>query len=139
MAKSLVIKMHNCASALYRARIPFFPGFIYRVMRVLLSCDIPYTVKIGHGTTFVHNGLGCVVNGDAVIGDNCRILQNVTIGGRGDNSGVPIIGNDVLIGAGACVLGGVKIGDGAKIGANAVVVKDVPSGSTAVGIPAKIV
>lgn len=139
MGKSLVIKMHNCASTLYRHKIPLLPGFLNRIMRVLFSCDIPYTVVIGKNTIFAHNALGCVVNEDAVIGENCKILQNVTIGGRGEGNGVPIIGDNVLIGAGACILGGVTIGNGAKIGANAVVVKDVPEGATVVGIPAKVI
>ena len=137
MSRGLVLKMHNCAQILHRYKIPLLPGLLSRTMRVLFSCDIPYTVVIGVNTVFAHNGLGCVVNEDAVIGDNCKILQNVTIGGRGEGSGVPVIGNNVLIGAGACVLGGVTIGNGAKIGANAVVVKDVPEGATVVGIPAK--
>lgn len=137
MSKSLVVRMHNCAQALYKHKIPLLPGLLNRVMRVLFSCDIPYTVVIGENTIFAHNALGCVVNENAIIGSNCKILQNVTIGGRGEGSGVPIIGNDVLIGAGACILGGVTIGNGAKIGANAVVVKDVPEGATVVGIPAK--
>lgn len=108
-------------------------------MRVMFSCDIPPATKIGEGTAFVHNGLGCVVNECAVIGKNCKILQNVTIGGRGEEGGAPVIGDNVLIGAGACILGMIKIGDGAKIGANAVVVKDVPKNATAIGIPATII
>ena len=66
-------------------------------------------------------------------------MQNVSIAGRGPGNGTPIIEDDVMIGCGACILGGVKIGKGAKIGANAVVLKDVPAGSIAVGIPAKII
>ncbi len=130
------MRSYRCAHRLYKKRIPILPGFISRLIRVLFSCDLPYKTEIGEGTVFAHNGLGCVVNEDAKIGKYCKILQNVTIGGR-DGRRPPIICDNVLIGAGACVLGDITIGKGAKIGANAVVLKDVPAGATVVGIPAK--
>ena len=82
--------------------------------------------------------MGIVLHKDCVIGNNVEIDQHVTLGGRKDDK-VPIIGDNVRIGAGAKILGGVKIGDNAKIGANAVVITDVPNGSTAVGVPARII
>jgi len=106
-------------------------------MRVILSCFIPYEVKIGKNAHFGHLGLGIVLHRDAVIGDNVRIDQHVTIGGR-VGEGAPIIGNNVRIGAGAKVLGGISIGDNVQIGANAVVLINVPNNSTAVGVPAKV-
>ena len=103
------------------------------------SCDIPCATSFGAGVRFPHRGIGVVINKQAIIGDDCVIFQNVTIGGRGgahDNA-QPVIGNNVMIGCGAVIIGGVHIGDGAIIGANAVVLNDVPAGVTAVGIPAR--
>lgn len=122
---------------LYLKKVPFVPKVLYWFNRFFFACDISYLVDIGENTVFSHSGLGVVVNDDAVIGKNCHILQNVTIGGRGGGK-VPIIGDNVLLGAGCCILGEVRIGDGAKIGANAVVLQDVPAGTIAVGIPAVI-
>ena len=108
----------------------------------LCSHAISAQATVGEGTKFYHHGLGIVVHQDAVIGSNCIIFQNVTIGekhsAKDNNHGVPTIGDNVMIGAGAVLLGDVHIGDNAVIGANAVIVKDVPSDKTAVGIPARI-
>ena len=93
---------------------------------------------MGKGIYLGHNGLGCVIHERAVIGENTKIYQNVTIGGRGQ-SGCPAIGKNVFIGCGACILGGITIGDNANIGSNAVAIIDVPEGCTAVGVPAKII
>jgi len=79
-----------------------------------------------------------VIHKEVVIGSNVTICQNVTVGGRG-KAGAPVIEDNVFIGAGACVLGPVRIGNGARIGANAVVLADIPAGAVAVGIPARIV
>lgn len=92
--------------------------------------------KIGKGLSISHFG-GIAINGRAVIGDDLDIRQGVTIGNT--EKGVPILGNNIYIGAGAKIIGAIKIGDNVKIGANAVVVKDVPDNCTAVGIPAKII
>ncbi|GAB1475506.1 hypothetical protein MASR2M70_03380 [Bacillota bacterium] len=86
----------------------------------------------------IHGGLGVVIHAKSRIGENTKIYQNVTIGGR-EGRGHPIIGENVYIGAGACILGGITIEDNAKIGANAVVLADVPKGGIAVGVPAKII
>jgi serine O-acetyltransferase len=120
-----------------KRNVPLIPTLIQRFIRVIFSCEIPSTVSIGSGTKFVHNGLGVVVHSNAKIGSNCRIYQNVTIGGR-HNRGCPVIGDNVFIGAGACVLGGVTIGDGAMIGANAVVITDVPAKTVVGGVPADV-
>jgi serine O-acetyltransferase len=80
-----------------------------------------------------------VVHPGAVIGENCIIGQGVTVGGRAGQRDVPIIGNNVLLGVGSKILGPVRIGDNAMVGANAVVIRDVPPNSTAVGVPARIV
>lgn len=121
-----------------KKRIPLIPRLIYRFNRIVFACDIPPRTEIGKGTLFSHSGLGVVVNGDAKIGKNCRILQNVTIGGRGHH-GVPIIEDNVLVGASAAILGGVRIGKNSVIGAHAVVLKDVPPYSVVAGNPAHII
>lgn len=110
-------------------------------MRISFSCDIPYHAKIGRGTTFPHDALSVVIHQGAVIGKNCKILHGVTIGGRGGKGrvGLPEIGNNVLIGCHAQIMGPIVIGDNATIGACSVVVKDVPANCTVVGNPAKII
>lgn len=105
--------------------------------------SISAQATIGKGTTFFHHGTGCVVHEDSIIGENCNIFQNVTIGSKwscGEKPGLPPkIGNHVLIGAGAVILGNINIGDYAQIGANAVVLNDIPSYCIAVGVPAKVI
>lgn len=102
----------------------------------ITGADIPLNCNIGGGLLIPHPN-GIVIHPDAVIGPNCLIFQQVTIG-TVDGSAKPIIAGHVDIGAGAKVLGGVRIGAHAKIGANAVVLRDVPAGKTAVGIPARV-
>ena len=126
------------ANWLYKAKIPFLPYLIQQILRFGFCCFIPYSARIGKDIHFSHLGMGIVIHKNAVIGNNVIIDQHVTIGGRvGPN--VPVIGDNVRIGAGAKVLGGVKIGNYAKIGANAVVIRDVPDKATAVGVPARII
>lgn len=117
-------------------------GTVARILevieQVIYSDGISAKASIGNGTVFFHHGLGCIVHEKAVIGDNCKIFGNVTIGSKwpdGKNTGgLPTIGNDVLIGAGAVILGEITIGDNSIIGANSVVTKDVPSNSIVVGV-----
>lgn len=130
---------YRIARWLYLRRVPLLPKIFSRITRVLYSCEISYTAKIDKSVTFRHKGLGVVIGYDTVIGENTKILQNVTIGGRSGLRANPVIGKNVLIGAGACILGDVKIGDNTSIGANAVVLSDIPPDSVAVGIPAKVV
>lgn len=124
---------------LRKYHLSFFAKFIdYFIVRGFFSCDVQSNTQIGRGLDLSHNGLGVVIHPKSVIGDNVKILQGVTIGGR-IGPQLPIIGNNVQIGAGAKILGGVRIGDNAKIGANAVVLIDIPDNCTAVGVPAKII
>ena len=134
----MMMKIWYLSHWLYLRKIPFLPGFLMRFNRVMFACEIHPSTKIGKNVCFAHNVLGCVVNEEAQIGDGTKILQNVTIGGRGSH-GVPIIGKNVLIGCGAAILGGIRISDNVKVGANAVVLTDIPEEKTAVGIPAKII
>lgn len=100
---------------------------------------LPPSAQIGKGVIFGYSGLAIVIHKRAVVGDRVVIGPNVTIGGRSGFELVPEIGDDVIIGAGARILGPVTIGSGARIGANAVVITDVPAGGIAVGVPAKVV
>lgn len=115
-------------------RIP--AGFIMRLISWYYHCDIPYSLDVS-GCFFCHNGFGVVINPRTEFGKKVTIQHGVTIGEIGD--AVPIIGNNVYIGAKSTIIGGVKIGDNAKIGAGALVLKDVPEGCTAVGVPARII
>jgi len=110
--------------------------FQFRFWSVISGADIPLNSKIGGGLLIPHPN-GIVIHPDAQIGPNCLIFQQVTIG-IGSKPGLPIIEGHVDIGAGAKILGGIHIGAHAKIGANAVVVNDIPSNATAVGIPAVV-
>lgn len=109
----------------------------HRFWSVVTGADIPLNCKIGGGLLIPHPN-GIVIHPEANIGSNCLILQQVTIGVL-DKSGPPCLGNRVDCGAGAKILGKIVIGDDVLIGANAVVLNDIPSKSTAVGVPAKIV
>ena len=102
---------------------------------IVTAADVPVNCQLGGGFAMPHPS-GIVVHPSARIGPNCMLLQQVTIG---DRNGVPTLGGHVDVGAGAKVLGAIHIGDHARIGANAVVLQDVPQGATAIGVPARIV
>lgn len=108
-----------------------------KAIEILTGITIPYSASIGEGFYIGHHS-GIVINANAVIGKNCNISQGVTIGvsGRGDNRGVPVIGDYVYIGANATIAGKIIIGNKAVIGANSLVIKDVGESTTVVGVPA---
>lgn len=118
----------------------FGARLISQSAKLLTGIEIHPGAKIGKGL-FIDHGSGVVIGETAEIGDNCTLYQGVTLGGTGKDVGKrhPTLGNNVMIGAGAKVLGPFKIGDNSKIAANAVVLSEVPPDSTAVGIPAKVV
>lgn len=114
----------------------------FELLSFLIGANaISAQINVGMGTKFWHRGVGCVVHESVVIGENCKIFQNVTIGdklsNKGETGGVPVIGNSVTICAGAVILGKIHIGNNAIIGANAVVLQNVSEGAVAVGVPAK--
>ncbi|WP_148715342.1 serine O-acetyltransferase [Chitinolyticbacter meiyuanensis] len=124
---------------LYLRRVPVVPTICKYVNRIVFSIVLPPSAQVGRNVRFGYGGLGIVVHANAVIGDNVVISPNVVIGGRSKLREVPVIEDDVQIGAGACILGPVRIGRGAKVGANAVVLEDIPPGSIAVGVPARVI
>lgn len=116
--------------------------FIEILYNVLCGNGISAQAQIGKGTVFYHHRVGCVVHELCTIGEDCRIFSNVTLGckwAENEEPGLPPrIGNNVMIGAGAVILGDISVGDNSIIGANAVVLKDVPENAIAVGVPAVI-
>lgn len=122
----------------YLHHLALLSMFVRATIRIIFSCDIPYKMSIGKGTRFPHDALGNVFHPAVVIGQNCKILHGVTIGGRAGHDGFPIIGDNVVIGVHAQILGNVKIGDNSIVGAGSVVLKDVPPNCIVVGNPARI-
>lgn len=110
----------------------------HRFWSVVCAADIPLNCQLGGGLLLVHPN-GIVIHPDSIVGPNCLLMQQVTLGTGGKFPGTPTLGGHVDVGAGAKILGGVVIGDHARIGANAVVLQDVAAGATAVGVPARII
>ena len=132
--------MYRVSHIFYNYKLYLIARIINYISRMFTGVDIHPGAKIGK-RLFIDHGQGVVIGETAVVGDNVVMFHGATLGGTGKDKGKrhPTIGNNVVIGCGAKVLGNIVIGDNAKIGANAVVLKDVPANSTAVGIPAKVV
>jgi serine O-acetyltransferase len=131
---------HRIAHWLHRHRVPFIPRWMSQCSRFFTGIEIHPGAKIGKGF-FIDHGMGVVIGETSEIGDNVTLYQGVTLGGTGKVKGKrhPTIGNNVVISAGAKVLGSIEIGNNAIIGAGAVVVKSVPDNCTVVGVPGRIV
>ncbi len=127
---------HRVACALREAGVPFLPRCIAYCARAMTGVEIHPAARIG-GEFFIDHGSGVVIGETAEIGERVTLYQGVTLGGTGFQRGKrhPTLGDDVTVGSGAKLLGPIAVGDGAKIGANTVVVEDVPPGSTVVGNP----
>lgn len=132
------IVFHRIAHFFYNVEFKFFARFISQLARFLTGIEIHPGAKIGR-KLFIDHGMGLVIGETTTIGDNCTIYHGVTLGGTGKDKlkRHPDIGNNVIIGCGAKILGPIKIGDNSKIGANAVVVKPIGNNKTVVGIPRK--
>ncbi|MCB9358369.1 serine O-acetyltransferase [Candidatus Woesearchaeota archaeon] len=126
---------------LHMIKFPILPRLISQIMRFLTGIEIHPGAKIGKGF-FIDHGMGVVIGETSEIGENCVLYHNVTLGGTGHHMGKrhPTLGNNVMVGANATLLGPIKVGDNSKIGAESVVInKDVPSNCTVVGAPGRIV
>jgi serine O-acetyltransferase len=131
---------YRVAHRLRRWGVPLLPRMISQFARWLTGIEIHPAAVIGKGF-FIDHGMGVVIGETAEIGDYVTLFQGVTLGGTGKEHGKrhPTIGNHVVIGAGAKILGGIRVGDNVKIGANSVVLKSVPANSTVIGVPARII
>ena len=127
-------------SKILRAPFSIFYRSLYRKVRNTYGIELPYTVELGRRVVIEHQG-AIVIHGDCIIGDDCIIRQGVTLGNRYLERpfDAPKLGNCVNVGAGAKIFGNISIGDRANIGANAVVLINIPPEATAVGIPAKVI
>jgi serine O-acetyltransferase len=132
--------LHRVAHALYWMKLPFIPRLISHIARFLTGIEIHPGARIGQGV-FIDHGMGVVIGETAIVGDYALIYQGVTLGGTGKESGKrhPTLGSNVVVGAGAKVLGNLQIGDNVRIGAGSVVLRDVPSDCTVVGVPGRVV
>ena len=126
---------HRVAHFFYRIKLKFIARWIMTVTRISTGIEIHPSAQIGKNL-FIDHGMGVVIGETAVVGDNCTIYQGVTLGGTGKehNKRHPTLGDNVVVGAGAKVLGNITVGNNVKIGANSVVLKDVPDGCTVVGV-----
>ncbi len=134
------VLFHRFAHMLYRWHLRFLPRLISQIVRFFTKIEIHPGAEIGKGL-FIDHGCGVVIGETTVIGEDCTIYQGVTLGGTGKETGKrhPTLGNNVMIGAGAKVLGPFKVGDNSKIAANAVVLREIPPDCTCVGVPARVV
>ena len=134
-----VLCCYRIAHPLAMAGVPVLPRLLMTIARMVTGIEIHPLATIGRGL-FIDHGMGVVIGETAVIGDDVTLFQGVTLGGTGKERGKrhPTIGHRVVIGAGAKVLGHITIGDDSMVGANAVVVRDVPTHSTVVGVPGRI-
>lgn len=134
------VLMHRLAHRLYQWHLPLVPRMISQLSRFLTGIEIHPGARIGR-RFFIDHGMGVVIGETAEIGDDVLLYQGVTLGGTGNETGKrhPTLGNRVVVGTGAKILGNIKIGDNVRIGAGSVVVHPVPDHSTVVGIPGRVV
>ncbi|MEM8610574.1 MAG: serine O-acetyltransferase [Cyanobacteria bacterium P01_H01_bin.105] len=132
--------LHRWAHAMRQLGVPFLPRFVSHVARLITGIEIHPGATIGHGV-FIDHGMGVVIGETAIVGDYSLIYQGVTLGGTGKETGKrhPTVGTQVVVGAGAKVLGNIQIGNNARVGAGSVVLRDVPSDCTVVGVPGRVV
>ncbi|GAA0788296.1 serine O-acetyltransferase EpsC [Hathewaya limosa] len=132
------IIMYRITHFLYTKNLFFLARLLSQISRFFTGIEIHPGAKIGKGF-FIDHGMGVVIGETAEVGDNVTLFHGTTLGGTGKDKGKrhPTLGNNVIVGSGAKILGPIKIGNNVKIGANAVVLKEVPDDATAVGIPAR--
>ena len=134
------LSIHRISHRLWTYKLPLLPRLLSQITRFLTGVEIHPGARIGKGV-FIDHGMGVVIGETSEIGDRCLLYQGVTLGGTGKESGKrhPTLETNVVVGAGAKVLGGICIGTNTRIGAGSVVVKDVEANSTVVGIPGRVV
>ncbi|MDJ0904281.1 MAG: serine O-acetyltransferase [Xenococcus sp. MO_188.B8] len=132
--------LHRFAHWLFLMKMPLIPRLISHISRFITGIEIHPGAQIGQGV-FIDHGMGVVIGETAIVGDSSLIYQGVTLGGTGKETGKrhPTLGENVVVGAGAKVLGNLQIGDNVRIGAGSVVLRNVPSDCTVVGIPGRVV
>ena len=132
--------LHRPAHALYRRGVPLLPRLVSHLARFLTGIEIHPGAEIGEGL-FIDHGMGVVIGETARIGDGCHLHQGVTLGGTSTRrvKRHPTLGDDVLVGAGAALIGAITVGDHARIGAGSVVVTNVPAYATVVGVPGHVI
>src|SRR5689334_22594623 len=133
-----MLKIHALAHWLWKMRIPLLPRLLALFNRVVFAVQLPAETVVGRDVQLSYSGLGTVIHARAVIGDRVVIGPGVVVGGRSGLYEVPVIEDDVQLGVGAKVLGPIRVGRGAIVGANAVVLHDVPPGAVMVGVPARV-
>ena len=133
------IIVYRISHELWKMKVPFFPRLISQMGRFFTGIEIHPGAEIGEGL-FIDHGMGVVIGETTIIGNNVTLFQGVTLGGTGKEKGKrhPTLGNNIVVGTGAKVLGNITIGDNVNIGANAVVIRDVPPSSTVVGVPGRV-
>lgn len=132
-----VMKLYRMERWLYTHNRRASSKIIYHLMQIVFGCTIPPSTELGKDVIIAHSH-GIVLHQNSKVGDGTALYQNVCLGGRNGSRG-PVIGRNCFVGAGACVLGEINIGNNVKIGANSVVITDVPDNCTVVGVPGKIV
>ena len=134
------LSLHRISHRLWKYHLPLFPRLLSQITRALTGIEIHPGARIGTGV-FIDHGMGVVIGETAEIGNRCLLYQGVTLGGTGKENGKrhPTLAENVVIGAGAKVLGAIKVGANTRIGAGSVVVRDVEANSTVVGIPGRVV
>jgi len=132
--------MHRISHRLWRLRVPLLPRLLSQLGRLFTGIEIHPGARIGHGV-FIDHGMGVVIGETSVIGDHCLLYQGVTLGGTGKQHGKrhPTLKENVVVGAGAKVLGAITVGANTRIGAGSVLLRDVASDSTVVGIPGRVI
>lgn len=135
--ESIAIKWYRLEKWLYIHKLELFAKIVYHLMQIFLGCTIPYSAQLDSGVNIAHFH-GIVIHHRSVIGSGTILYQNVCLGGRNGKGG-PRIGKNCIVGAGACILGEITIGNNVNIGANAVILENIPDNCTVVGVPGRIV